>query len=186
MWKSRTIFALCAAAAAVVLNSRPAAQAPDPRTLPPLTQSNLEYLGRYRVPLDTIDGQSFYFAQGQLAYNPAGDNGNGSFFMGWGNANMSDYNAARMVEVTIPEPSLDPNIAALPLAEYIQGFQDPTENHLGKSTTQTEPISKVTWSLVIPSSDPLDSFTMPTEIRPLATIHGRRICPRLVFRDGRS
>ena len=130
MWKSRTIFALCAAAAAVVLNSRPAAQAPDPRTLPKLSQSNLEYRGRFRLPLESINGQSFYFAQGQLAYNPGGNGGNGSFFMAWGSADYAGWNAARMVEVTIPEPSLAADIGALPIATYIQGFVDPTEGHL--------------------------------------------------------
>jgi hypothetical protein len=133
MCKSRLILATCASliAVATATNSRPAAQAPDPRTLPRLEYANLEYLGRFRLPNTSSNGQWFSFAQGYMAYYPAGDGGNGSLFFGSGNAfEWTGNQPARMAELSIPEPSLSANINTLPMAGFLQGFVDPTEGHL--------------------------------------------------------
>ncbi|MBY0496927.1 MAG: hypothetical protein K2Y23_22180 [Cyanobacteria bacterium] len=99
-------------------SNRATAQGQDPTQWPLVQESHLEYLGAFRLPANTINGDSFSGGVAILAYNPAND----SLF-------ASSY-ASRVAEITIPAPAINNNITALPFATFIQGFHDPADGQL--------------------------------------------------------
>ena len=71
---------------------RVAAQSSDPSGLPLLSQSGLEYVGGFRSPAESSNGQWFSFGGSSIAFNPLGN----SLF-------VSNYHG-NVAEVSIPTP----------------------------------------------------------------------------------
>jgi hypothetical protein len=90
----------------------------DPSSLPLLSQSDLHYVGGFRLPAGEHHGESFSFGGHTAAFNPAGS----SLF-------VSSYRGA-VAEVTIPTPVDSATVSALPFATFVQPFADPTEGRL--------------------------------------------------------
>lgn len=105
-----------------------AATAANPTTEPLLEQSNLVYLGSFRLPEGTTDQSSFRYAGRGLAYNPA----NNSLFL----TGHAWYELT--AEVSIPTPVASTSIADLPTGQFLQQFADATN---GKRT-QVNPSPK--------------------------------------------
>jgi hypothetical protein len=106
------------AGAATMKTGSVAAQSSDPSALPLLSQSGLEYVGGFRLPSDSSNGEWFSFGGSAVAFNPLGN----SLF-------VSSYHGS-VAEVSIPAPLNSSNFRALPVASYLQPFADPTEGHL--------------------------------------------------------
>jgi hypothetical protein len=89
-----------------------------PSSLQRLDESDLNYLGGFRVPGDAIAGTNFTYGGGPIAFNPA----NRSLFVG-----SSD---GKVAEISIPAPLNTADPKAMPVATYLQpAFIDPTEGH---------------------------------------------------------
>jgi hypothetical protein len=114
---------VCACAAGAMWMTTPIAAADDPFALGLLQFSDLGYLGSFRLPDATVNGDSFSYGGGPVAYNPQ----NNSLFIGSG--------GGRVAEVSIPAPSATSDINALPFASILQGFSDPTEGMLAQVST---------------------------------------------------
>lgn len=96
----------------------------DPTTLPLLQFADLTYIGGFRLPSSTTNGDDFTFSGLPVAFNPA----NNSLFVGSRRGNVA--------EVSIPSaPVNSANPAAMPFASYLQGFADPTEGHFSEIAT---------------------------------------------------
>lgn len=87
----------------------------DPTQLSRLNFSDLAYVGAFRLPSRSSNGDTFAAGGGPLAFNPV----RGSLFAG--------ARSGRVAEITIPEPVKSADIAALPTAEYMQDFVDPAD-----------------------------------------------------------
>lgn len=94
------------------------AQSADPTTQPRLSAADLTYIGGFRVPAQTVNGDHFQFGGRQLTFNPA----NNSLIIG--------SRAGRVAEVSIPAAINTSNPNAMNFASYLQAFWDPTEGHL--------------------------------------------------------
>jgi len=113
-------FACLIAIVAIVssIGSGTVAQSTDPTRLPLLTADALGYLGGFRLPSETVNGDSFSIGGRAMAFNPAAD----SLFV--------STRAGRVAEVSIPIPLASSDVNALPFARFLQPFADPTEGHL--------------------------------------------------------
>lgn len=118
-WTKSVRTALAAAAIATALVVTPHAQSGDPSAQPKLTFNDLYYVGAFRLPASSSNGDSFEFGGHALAFNPAAN----SLFV--------SSRGSRVAEVSIPPLVNSSNPAALHFATYLQGFSDPTEGHLG-------------------------------------------------------
>ena len=114
---------VCAGAAAATWWTTPMAAADDPFALGLLQFSDLSYLGAFRLPDAIVNGDSFSYGGGPVAYDPQ----NNSLFVGSG--------GGRVAEVSIPTPSTSTDINQLPFASILQGFPDPTEGTLAEVST---------------------------------------------------
>lgn len=103
------------------------AQSTDPSTLPLLTVDSLQYVGGFRLPAESVNGDSFSVGGRPMAFNPAGN----SLFIG--------SRAGRVAEVSIPTLVNSADVNALPFASFLQPFADPTEGHL--SEVSGEPVA---------------------------------------------
>jgi hypothetical protein len=83
-----------------------------------LTFQDLKYAGAFRLPSSEANGDNFSYGGGPLAFNPARD----SLFVG--------ARSGRVAEITIPTPVSSVDVNALPAAEYLQPFHDPTEGRM--------------------------------------------------------
>lgn len=92
--------------------------AADPAQLPRLAFDDLKYAGAFRLPGDEINGDSFAFGGGPIAFNAARN----SLYVG--------ARGGKVAEVTIPGPLNSKDASALPFAEMLQSFSDPTDGHL--------------------------------------------------------
>ncbi len=101
----------------------------DPTHLRRLAFEDLKYAGAFRMPAGVANGDSFASASGPIAFNPARN----SLFAG--------SRLSRVAEVTIPTPLITTDINALPSAEYLQGFHDPTEGRIKEVATQGAALS---------------------------------------------
>ncbi|HUQ87453.1 MAG TPA: hypothetical protein VM096_07840 [Vicinamibacterales bacterium] len=110
---------IAAAAIATVTIATPHAQSNDPTAQPRLTADSLTYMGGFRMP-NTANGDTFEFGGRQLTFNPYSN----SLFIG--------SRSGRIAEVSIPGYVNSANPAAMPRANYLQAFVDPTEGHLGE------------------------------------------------------
>lgn len=109
------------------------AQTSQPPTNEPLLQqSNLQYIGSFRLPQGTTDATSLAFGGTGLAYNPA----NNSLFL-TGHAQYQ-YTA----EVTIPAPIISGKLADLNTATVVQQLTDAFDGHIG-SISPTDTGAKV-------------------------------------------
>lgn len=127
MWKKcvrRTKYvrvALIIAIAVVGASSRnTAAHTNDLSALPRLTLKSLQYLGGFRLPRASANGDSFAFGGKAIAFRAATQ----SLFV--------TSRANRVAEVTIPAPKITSNAAEMPFASYMQPFVDPTEGRLAQ------------------------------------------------------
>ena len=91
-----------------------------PATHPRLTAEQLQYAGAFRLPADEINGVSFGFGGYPAAFNAA----NNSLFIG--------ARGGFIAEVTIPEPVNSSDIAAMPFAQFLQRFADPSDGRIKK------------------------------------------------------
>ncbi len=89
----------------------------DPTALPRLEWSGLRYEGAFRLPAD-LAGETFASGGGPLAFNPLA----GTLFVG--------ARSGKIAEITVPTPLKADVIADLPVASYVQGFEDPTEGRI--------------------------------------------------------
>lgn len=99
------------------------AQANDPAALPRLSADKLHYLGGFRLPAESVNGDSFSIGGRPVAFSPATN----SLFIG--------SRAGRVAEVNIPNPVNSADVNALPFARFLQPFADPTEGHLSQVST---------------------------------------------------
>jgi hypothetical protein len=90
----------------------------DPATLPRLERGHLGYLGGFRLPKQTVNGDSYSFGGRTLAFNGPSN----SLYIG--------TRSNRVAEVTIPNPVNSADVNALPFASFLQPFADVTEGHL--------------------------------------------------------
>jgi hypothetical protein len=90
----------------------------DPTHLPRLRFEDLKYVGAFRLPAIEINGDSFSGGGGPLAYHP----GRGSLYVG--------TRPGKVAEITVPPPVNSADVAALPFAEILQPFFDPTEGRM--------------------------------------------------------
>jgi len=116
---ARTSLIVCVAIVCGLIGT-PRAQSNDPTAQPRLAFTDISYVGGFRLPAESSNGDSFSFGGRQLTFNPAGN----SLFVG--------SRAGRVAEVSIPSPVNSSNAAALPFAAYLQPFADPTEGHLSQ------------------------------------------------------
>lgn len=101
----------------------PSAQSGDPTTQPRLAATSLTYMGGFRLPSTSANGDSFSFGGRQLTYNPISN----SLFVG--------SRIGRVAEVNIPGYVNSSDPAAMPQSTYLQSFTDPTEGHLAELGT---------------------------------------------------
>jgi hypothetical protein len=99
------------------------AQASNPGTLPRIEFSNLSYLGAFRLPAETVNGDSFSIGGRALTFNPQGN----SLFV--------STRAGRVAEVSIPTLGSSTDVNALPFASFVQPFFDPMEGKLSQVAT---------------------------------------------------
>jgi hypothetical protein len=116
------IFVCLVAVAAVTgsTNSTVEAQSYDPSQLPRLSVTDLGYLGGFRLPAESVNGDSFSIGGRSMTFNPASN----SLFV--------STRAGRIAEVSIPQPVNNADVNALPFANFLQPFADPTEGHLSQ------------------------------------------------------
>ncbi len=117
MWKHSCAF-VCAIAALVYNTSAQVRTTNDPSTLPRLQFEDLKYTGAFRLPSTSSNDDTFAIGGHPVAYNPARN----SLFMG--------SRLGRLAEVSIPTPVNSADVTALPRAQYLQGFYEPTEGRL--------------------------------------------------------
>ncbi|MEO8680094.1 MAG: hypothetical protein ABI665_13665 [Vicinamibacterales bacterium] len=109
-----------ASAIVIALAAATAAQSSDPSTLPRLSADSFHYLGGFRLPAESVNGDSFSIGGRPVAFSAATN----SLFIG--------SRAGRVAEVTIPNPVNSADVNALPFASFLQPFSDPTEGHLSQ------------------------------------------------------
>ena len=101
------------------LNSgRVAAQSSNPSALPLLSSGGLQYVGGFRLPAHSSNGEWFSFGGYSVAFNPASN----SLFVSGTRGNIA--------EVSIPTPVNTSDVTSMPFASYLQPFADPTEGRL--------------------------------------------------------
>ena len=98
------------------------AQASDPSTLPLLSSASLQYLGGFRVPANSANGDTYAAGGFAVAFNPVGN----SLF-------VSSY-YGNVAEISIPVPAISSDPEALPIASFLQPFADPTEGRVNEAT----------------------------------------------------
>ena len=103
--------------AAVINTGSVAAQSSDPSSLPLLSSAGLEYVGGFRVPAETVNGLNFDYGGQAMAFDPQTN----SLFIS---------SSGSVAEVSIPTPVNSSDVNALPFAQLLQPFTDPTEGHL--------------------------------------------------------
>lgn len=117
---------VCLIAIAAMMSARGGgpvlAQSGDPSALPRLALNDVMYVGGFRLPAHSANGDTFEFGGRQLTYNPASN----TLFVG--------SRGGRVAEVSIPSAVRTSNAAAMPFAEYRQPFFDPTEGNLSQIT----------------------------------------------------
>jgi hypothetical protein len=111
---------IAALAIAGTLSDETKAQVNDPTKLPLLTADALDYLGGFRLPAETVNGDSFSIGGRAIAFNPAAN----SLFV--------STRSGRVAEVSIPTLGRSADVNALPFAGFLQPFADPTEGHLSE------------------------------------------------------
>ena len=94
-----------------------AAQSADPSTLPLLSSSGLQYLGAFRLPTETVNGENFTSGGRTMAFNPAT---NSLYIVG----------LHAVAEVSIPSLVQSSDVNDLPYATLLQPFVDPAEGHI--------------------------------------------------------
>lgn len=87
----------------------------DPTQLPRLAFEQLHYAGAFRLPGTEANGDTFSAGGGPLAYNPLRN----SLFV--------SARSGRIAEITVPSPGKSAEVASLPVAEFLQGFEEPSE-----------------------------------------------------------
>ena len=124
-WAKPVLATLFAIAAIVLVSSNApiSAQSTTPSTQPRLAFTDLSYVGGFRLPADSSNGDSYSFGGRQLTYNPV----NNSLFVG--------SRIGRVAEVSIPTAVNTNNPAAMPFATFLQPLTDPTEGHLSQIAT---------------------------------------------------
>ena len=90
----------------------------DPTKLRRIAFENLIYEGAFRLPANTVNGDSFELGGRPLAFNPE----HNSLFAG--------ARSLRVAEVSIPDPEKGSDVESLPSATFLQPFADPTEGHM--------------------------------------------------------
>ena len=92
----------------------------DPSKLRLLSQEDLHYVGGFRLPAGTVNGQDYSFGGHPVAFNPE----RGTLFVANRQANVA--------ELSIPGPVNNADVKALPFATFVQPFADPTEGRLAE------------------------------------------------------
>jgi hypothetical protein len=93
----------------------------DPTHLPRIAAfTDLKYAGAFRLPAGEVNGDSFSFGGGPLAFNAAEN----TLFVG--------ARGGKVAEITIPAPVASAHIDALPFAEIVQPFADPAEGRMSE------------------------------------------------------
>jgi hypothetical protein len=90
----------------------------DPTRLPRLTFDDLKYVGAFRLPAVELDGDSFNFGGGPIAFNAAR------------NSLYVATRTGKVAEVTVPTPANSADVGAMPFAELLQPFADPAEGQM--------------------------------------------------------
>lgn len=121
-WAKPVLACLVAAAAmrSAVSGGTVSAQTGDPSALPRLAFGDLQYVGGFRLPAESANGDSFSIGGRALTFNPSRN----SLFI--------SSRAGRVAEVQIPAPVNSGDVNALPFAQFIQPFFDPTEGRLSQ------------------------------------------------------
>ena len=93
-----------------------------------LDENSLTYIGAFRltkerVGCDAWDDCVFAYGGSPIAFDPSGNNGKGSLFIG------SHVYSQKVAEVTIPDLVVSDNLNDLNTASILQGFNDITEGN---------------------------------------------------------
>lgn len=119
--RSMTLMCLVAAVAMIgAMASTTTAQTTEPSRLPLLTAADLDYLGGFRLPAESVNGDSFSIGGRAMTFNPVSN----SLFV--------STRAGRVAEVSIPHLVNSTDVHALLFAGFLQPFTDPTEGHLSQ------------------------------------------------------
>lgn len=119
MWKHSCAL-VCVLAALLFSSSVEVTSTSDPSTLPLIQFNDLHYIGAFRVPSQTSNGDTFEIGGHPVAYNPARN----SLFMG--------SRLGKIAEISIPQPVNSADVTALPRASFLQGFYEPTEGRIAE------------------------------------------------------
>src|SRR5687768_452653 len=124
-WAKPVLACLVAATAMLALQSggTVSAQTSSPSTLPRLAFGDLQYVGGFRLPAESANGDSFSIGGRALTFNPSRN----SLFI--------SSRAGRVAEVQIPVPVNSGDVNALPFGQFLQPFFDPTEGRLSQVAT---------------------------------------------------
>lgn len=97
-----------------------------------LQPSDLTYLGAFRLPGSGDAPLTFAYGGNAMTFNPDGqtDQLPGSLFISGHDCILGVYEDGNQVaEVSIPTPAIEPDIADLPIASFLQDFQDVTAGY---------------------------------------------------------
>jgi hypothetical protein len=92
--------------------------AQDPSSQPLIQFSDLAYVGAFRLPRASANGDDFSLGGKPFAFNPA----NSSLFVG--------SRAGRVAEVAIPQVVNTANVNGMLFGSYVQAFADPVEGNI--------------------------------------------------------
>jgi hypothetical protein len=92
----------------------------DPTRLPRLEFQDLKYAGAFRLPAGEVNDDSFSAGGGPIAFNAE----RRTLFVG--------SRRGRVAEISIPSPVNSSEIDAMPFAEYVQPFADPSEGRMSE------------------------------------------------------
>jgi hypothetical protein len=111
--------------AALILSYVCLAAQSDPSTLPLLSSSDLQYLGAFRLPDETVNGRNFSYGGAAMAFNPATN----SLY-------VSEALGSTVAEVKMPAILGQSSVVSdLPYGTLLQPFTDPSEGHIAADLT---------------------------------------------------
>ena len=122
MWKLR-YGSVCATVMSLVFSALVSLSAQDPSTLPRIEFNDLIYIGAFRLPEQSVNGDTFSVGGFPLAFNPSRN----SLFIGTRKGNVG--------EVAVPPLVVSNDVTKLAFASFLQGFHEPTEGTLVQAAT---------------------------------------------------
>ena len=120
MWKLR-YGSVCATVVSLVFSAFVSLAAQDPSTLPRIQFNDLIYIGAFRLPDQSVNGDNFSVGGFPVTFNPSRN----SLFIGTRSGNVG--------EVAVPSLVVSNDVTKLSFATFLQGFYEPTEGTLAQA-----------------------------------------------------